>query len=307
MTPTHPIPWRLAQATAVVVLLALTGAFVAGRRDVLSIFWAVVVPLLPAVFLAVPMLWRNLCPLATLNHLTGDRVGTTVPAARMSRTLEWLGIGLLFGLVPLRHLLLNTIPLAMVVLIVVIGALTLVAGMVWPVRAGFCNGLCPVRPVETLYGQRPFATLPRARCQPCTLCVERGCLDLWEGKAVAQLLGQDRRTLAWLTQPFGVFTIAFPGLVLGYFLTADGDPWVTVYGMTLGLAAGSAILLGSLVALTRLPRRTTTMVLGALAFGLYYWFAAPAFAEAVHLPGGPWPVRGTAAILLLGWVRPHGE
>ena len=166
---------------------------------------------------------------------------------------------------------------------------------------------CPVRPVEALYGQHTLATIPRTRCQPCTHCVTRGCLDLWEDKTVAQLLGPVRRTAAWLTEPFGVFAIAFPGLVLGYFLTADGDPWTTVYGTTLGLAAVSAVVFGTVISVAHAPRRLATMLLGALAFGLYYWYAAPGLAEAVHLPGGPWPVRATAAVLLLTWVRaPRG-
>jgi hypothetical protein len=271
----------------------------------LDIFWKIVVPILPASFLVAPMLWRNVCPLATMNQWTGKRSARAAPSPAAARALQWSGIAVLFVLVPFRHVVLNTMPLGMLALIAVVGVLALAAGRVWPVRSGFCNGLCPVRPVETLYGQRPLAAVPRARCQDCTLCVKSGCLDLWGAKTAPHLLGRQRRGMRWMLEPFGFFTIAFPGLVLAYFLTQDTTPWPTAYGLVLVLATASATLVGALIATLGIPPRIATPALAAVAFGLYYWFAAPGFGEAVHLPGGPWPVRTVAGLLLVGWVLPR--
>lgn len=307
MTKIRTIPtfWWLARGTALVGLGALAAALALQRQDVLDFFWKTVIPILPASFLLAPMLWRNVCPLATMNHWTGDRRDRATPSPAAATALQWSGIALLFVLVPFRHVVLNTMPLGMLALIAVIGVLTLAAGSVWPVRAGFCNGLCPVRPVETLYGQRPLAVVPRARCEDCTLCVKSGCLDLWGAKTAQHLLGPQRRSMRWMLEPFGFFTIAFPGLVLAYFLTKDTTSWPTVYGFVLGLAATSATLLGALIATLRIPSRIATPALAAVAFGLYYWFAAPGFGEAVHLPGGPWPVRAVAGLLLIVWILPR--
>ena len=89
------------------------------------------------------------------------------------------------------------------------------------------------------------------------------------------------------------------------FLTEDANPWSTVYGLVLVLAATSAMLLGALIATLRIPPRIATPALAAVAFGLYYWFAAPGFAEAVQLPGGPWPVRAVAGLLLIVGILPR--
>lgn len=296
--------WRLAQGVGVAVLAIFGMALALGRRDVLDVFWTIVIPVLPASFLIAPMLWRNVCPLATLNHWTGDRAGREPPSPATLRRLQWGGIALLFVLVPLRHVVLNTIPVGMLALVGVVGAVVLVAGRGWAVRAGFCNGLCPVRPVELLYGQRALVTVPRARCATCALCVPVGCIDVWGGRTMPRLL-ESRNGMRWFTEPFGFFTLAFPGLVLAYFLTDDLTRWSTVYGLTLLLSAASTAILGGLLTLLRLSRATATAALGAIAFGLYYWYAAPGLAEAVRLPGGPWPVRATAALLLGAWVLPR--
>ena len=88
-------------------------------------------------------------------------------------------------------------------------------------KAGFCNSICPVLPVERLYGQAPLATLSNPRCPDCTLCTPRGCIDLSPSKSVAQTFGPVRRSQAWLFTSFGVFAGSFPGFVLGYFTWQD--------------------------------------------------------------------------------------
>jgi hypothetical protein len=305
MRTTLSLPWRLAQGTAVVVLAAFVAALALDRRDVLDVFWMIVIPVLPASFLVAPMLWRNVCPLATINHWTGDRTGRQPPSPQTLRMLQWTGIALLFVLVPLRHVVLNTIPVGMLALVAVVGVIVLLAGVRWAVRAGFCNGLCPVRPVELLYGQRPLVDVPRARCATCVLCVPVGCPDVWRARTMPRLI-DNHASRPWFTEPFGFFTLAFPGLVLAYFLTTDLTPWTTVYGLMLVLVAASVMTLGGLIALLKPSRALATAVLAALAFGLYYWYAAPGFAEAIRLPGGPWPVRTVAGLLLLVWVVPRG-
>ena len=56
-----PPLWRAAQSLGVVLTLVLLGAFVLMPDVSLHLLWDMVIPLLPAVFLVNPMIWRNVC------------------------------------------------------------------------------------------------------------------------------------------------------------------------------------------------------------------------------------------------------
>ena len=99
------------------------------RAD-LGLLWNVAIPVLPAVFLVNPMLWRNACPLATLNKATGDRFGTRQLLGAGTRAGA-LGIVLLFVMVPARRFLFNTDGIALAVTIVLVATLALVAGFLY--------------------------------------------------------------------------------------------------------------------------------------------------------------------------------
>ena len=60
--------WRAVRVVSVATLAAIVVAAVAAPSNTLTLFWGVLVPLLPLVFLVVPGAWRNVCPLAALNQ-----------------------------------------------------------------------------------------------------------------------------------------------------------------------------------------------------------------------------------------------
>ena len=285
---------------AQMVALAGTAALVVGLvlrpAMALHLLWDMIIPLLPAVFLINPMLWRNVCPLATLNTIAGERVG----GARLEGPLlhgAWaVGIILLLTLVPARRFLFNADGPALALTITGVAGMAVAGGTRYARRAGFCNAICPVLPVEKLYGQFPIVPVRGARCQDCVLCTPVGCTDLAGAKTMAQTLGPSRRSAGWLATPFGAFAVAFPGLVVGYFTTANGAPSTaaSVYLHVLGWSAGSAAVLGALILAVRAPARWAMPLLGALAFGLYYWLAAPGLSRAYGV--GP---AGTVIVRLL--------
>ena len=63
--------WKLAQFSGVVLTAVLLAGLLREPELTLKILWNAVVPLLPAVFLLQPEIWRNACPLATLNVVSG--------------------------------------------------------------------------------------------------------------------------------------------------------------------------------------------------------------------------------------------
>lgn len=292
--------WAAGRHAALLGLVALVATLFLAPAPALRTLWYVAVPLLPASFFITPALWRGVCPLSTLNAWGNRLGGTRELSPREGAILATLGLGLFYLLVPARHLGLNTDGPLLAVVILVVGAVAILAGAVYASRSAFCNALCPVLPVERLYGQAPLLDVTRGRCDLCTVCTPRGCIDLADGKALRQLLGAARRDHRWLTTPFGVFAAALPGFIAGYGLTPDlaAAEWPRVYAATLGGAAASWAAVAALVRATRLEAMRALALCAALSGILYYWFTAPFVARA--LGAGPAVVLGIRATAIAG-------
>lgn len=292
--------WKAAQYAGLALTVLLLAALFVQPERALHVLWEMVIPLLPAVFLVNPLIWRNVCPLATLNSLTGKRTVGRRMRPTLARGAWAVGILLLVSMVPARRILFNEHGAPLAATIVGVGALALVAGMTVSRRGGFCNALCPVLPVEKLYGQSPLVQIGTARCATCTLCTASGCIELAQRKTVAQTLGPMRRTSLWILTAFGAFAAAFPGFIWGYFLTQNGPASSTlqVYAIVALFAAASYLFVLALTMLFRLPSTVMLPVLGAVSFAAYYWHAAPRLAAAYGAPA----VAGTIVQLMLGIV-----
>ena len=270
----------------------IVGLFV--RPDItLDMLWYVLIPVLPATFLVNTALWRGVCPLATLNMLASRQRDLALTRGWTTKTAA-IGVGLLFVMVPARHLIFNTSGVWLGVTMTAVALLALGLGLVVRPKGGFCNSICPLLPVEKLYGQAPLISAPNPRCSPCTLCTAKGCLDLDPSKSLRAALGNSTTVRDWIRTPFGVFAAAFPGFIFGYFQVGDvaTSHWYVAYGIILSFSLGSLALTAFLAAALRDSINRLLPVLGALAVGIYYWYAAPASLAAFGLPGG----------ILLRWV-----
>jgi nitrite reductase (NADH) large subunit len=304
LKPANSPLWVAAQGGGVVLTGVLVVALFVRPAPTLHVLWDMVVPLLPAVFLVNPLLWRTVCPLATLNALTGERVGMQRLGAERIQTAWGLGILLLAMLVPARRFLYNTSGPALAITIIAVALIALGMGLVFARRAGFCNALCPVLPVEKLYGQAPLVSLRTSRCADCSLCTPVGCIDLASNKSVPQTVGRARRDGSWVWTPFGIFAAAFPGFITGYFTVANGDleTAISVYTHVAMYAAASYLIVSVVAHFWSAHTKTLFLMLGGTAFMLYYWYAAPGLADAYGAARlGPFVVRLTAAMLLTLW------
>lgn len=303
MTERARFLWSGARVTALVALLALVVGALVQPGATLPLFWNVVLPLVPAVLLISPGLWRGVCPVATLSMWTSRPEAPRI-ALVPSRSIDVVAVALLFAIVPARHLLWNQSGTAFIGLLLVVGLLALAAGRLGPMKAGFCNAICPVLPVERLYGQAPLFQTPNARCAPCSLCTVRGCVDLVPTKAVAQVLGPDRRNTRWLGTGFGFFAAAFPGFILAYGLTPDGplSSAGTVYGVMLVAVLASWALVTAVCVVGNVSARSMIPGLAAVSLGLYYWFAVPGLLTSLGFSGeGVVAVRFAVGLLLVVW------
>ena len=296
--------WKLAQFSGIILTVVLLAGLLRAPELSLKILWNAVIPLLPAVFLIQPEIWRNACPLATLNVLSGRRVGKRFIGPDAARRFGAVGIVLLFAMVPARRFLFNTDGSALAVTIAAVAVLALLMGFVFDMKAGFCNAMCPVLPVERLYGQRPLFKVPNAHCAPCTMCTGIGCIDRVQTKSVEQTLGTNSKSGRWLLTPYGAFAASFPGFVIGFNTTTDvalsaaGSVYAHVgLWMLMSYAVIAALALAG-----RVSGAVATLPIAGLSFGLYYWFAAPVVTEALVLAGwAPTAIRAVAFALLAVW------
>jgi len=200
----------------------------------------------------------------------------------------------LFLIVPLRHPVFNHQAPALALLLAGILGVAFVGGMLFQGKSGWCSTLCPVGPVERLYGQAPLFRVEHAHCGSCLRCTEP-CFDRKGSRAVLAMAGEQPgggRTgapgglLLWHS-PMGAFAAAFPGFVLGYFAVDPGGGLASIY-LHMALYSGASLL--TLVALqaTLGWRVGVAMKVGAAAAaGIYYWHTIPlavAAAEAVWVP-----------------------
>lgn len=297
--------WSIGRWSALAAVLLLLVWLVLAPAGALRVLWYVAIPILPAVFFLNSAIWRGICPLATLNEL-GNHLGSQrAPSPRVFLALSVGGLLLFHLMVPARHFLFNQHGPVLAGTVAAVATLALLLGAMFTVRSAFCNALCPVLPVELLYGQAPLLRMDRGRCDSCTICTPKGCLDLAGTKALPQLLGTSRHTMRWLTTPHGVFFTALPGFIIGYNRVADGSLASAglVYETTLGWSAVSFLLIAAAVRGFRLSSRLALALVAALAGVLYYWYAGPAIMR--QFESEAWLAAGirTAGIgLVLVWL-----
>jgi nitrite reductase (NADH) large subunit len=300
----RPEPWLVARWIGVALTVALLAALVLWPGQALHVLWDVAIPILPATFLINPLIWRNVCPLGTLNRIAGSRIGRRTLAVPDARLAWIVGIILLAVLVPGRRFVFNDNGPILAATIVAVALLAIGLGFVYKQHAGFCNALCPVLPVEKLYGQLPLIQIGNARCMSCGVCTPSGCIELARDKTVAQTLGPTRREQAWLRSSFGIFAASFPGFIAGYLTSVDGplSAALGVYAHVGLYAVISYAVVATIVWAYKLRAEVALPLLAATAIGVYYWLGAPALAEANGLAQGVVYIRAAAVVLIGVWL-----
>jgi polyferredoxin len=278
-------------------------------------FWKLIVPLVPALLLVMPSVWRNICPLAYLNHIghllrtqingkgydsSQSRLNLSKPGIRLwlSRYGTHAAVFLLLSIVPARIFLFNSAPRALLALLLVLMAAAFLMGLALPLKSGWCSSICPVYPVENLYAISPFlymdntlcadkvpASKPQMLCNGCT----RHCLDLKIGAAA----GKSRKAGTRWRPRRVVRTLinSFPGFLIAYWLLDSNSIMTEISGISGALISYAIFAIAMFVSfsLCSLARRSLykesksplatgkhiDLALVAASFNLYYWIAIP--------------------------------
>jgi ferredoxin len=125
--------WRCLRWIGVATGLGIGVAGLLRPAAALTAFWFVFVPLAPLLFLVAPGLWRNTCPMASLNQLPralGFSRELTVPRP-VSAVAPLISAGLFLAIVPLRRVWLDRQGQALGVFLLTMLALALAGGVIF--------------------------------------------------------------------------------------------------------------------------------------------------------------------------------
>lgn len=255
-------------------IAAIAGLFVFPKLF-LTIIWGILIPILPIVFFIAPGVWRNICPFATMNQIPRRlklNRGKKLPNALKDAGYT-IAIVLFVLAISLRPFLLNHSEIAIACVIFGMLFFALLGGIIFEGKSGFCSTICPLLPIQRVYGQTPFIPVRNAHCDPCVGCV-KNCYDF--NPKIAYLADLDEKEQAF-SLPRKVFIGSLPGLLLGYFfidvaLTAEYFDYFIEYMIYLLVSNG---LFFTLLALLHAKPFYITTLFTVASINIYYWFSLP--------------------------------
>lgn len=280
--------WRIFQVSFFMIGLGIFLALIFFPTIGIHAFWNVLIPVAPALLVIAAGLWRNICPMASIalspRH-TGFSKRRRLKVAWQGR-LNLMGVILLLLIVPLRHVVLDTNGPATAIALGLLAVTAFLMGRYFDWKSGWCSGLCPVLPVEKLYGAKVVRPMPNAHCGHCHNCV----IPCPDSKAKAHpLMEKKTRPHRWAGY---LVAGGFPGFIWGWFHVADYhgmEGWnhlLSAYGIPfLGLAVSLSVFM-LLKRILPAKREGLLINISALAsVACYYWYRLPALIGFGLFPG----------------------
>lgn len=279
-TKHRPI-WVALQAALLLVGVVLVGLLLFWPAAGIALLWNLLIPVAPALVTIAPGLWRNICPMATF-HMLPQKLGI----AQNIRMPEWgaaalglLSMILLFVVVPMRRIGLNVDGTLTAIMLVSAAVVAGVMGSLFEMRSGWCTSLCPIHPVERLYGTNPAIAFKNARCDLCEGC-SNPCPDSTP-EMTPTVTGATK-----LQQFLGNFLVgSFPGFVWGWYQVQDYAPdqvgtqaIITAYVWPLGACIVTYAVFKIAEHIFRHKdnaRAILHRVFAAAAISTYYWYRLP--------------------------------
>ena len=279
--PKHRPIWLTLQAIMLLVGVALVSLLIFWPALGIALMWNLLIPVAPALVTIAPGLWRNICPMATF-HMLPQKLGI----AQNIRMPEWgaaalglISMILLFVVVPMRRIGLNVDGPLTAMMLLSAAAVASVMGCLFEMRSGWCTSLCPIHPVERLYGTNPAFVFKNARCDLCEAC-SNPCPDSTQ-EMTPTITGATK-----LQQVLGNFLVgSFPGFVWGWFQVPDYAPHrvgsqeiITAYVWPLGACIVSYVVFKMVEHVFRHKAKARAVlhrIFAAAAVSTYYWYRLP--------------------------------
>lgn len=270
--------WRIAQFVVWLIGITLLILLLFYPSTGILLFWNVLIPVAPALFVLAAGVWRNVCPLATTNllprHFNLSRQKKL--SASQSGQLNLAAVIILYAVVPLRHAVFNTNGPATAMLIIGLAVTGIILGFFYEWKSAWCSGLCPIHPVEKLYGGNTIITLPNAHCTQCQNCVVP-CPDSTPNISPAASQKTNFHEISGLLIIGGL-----PGFIWGWFHVPDEaglNSWrsfFSVYQLPfLGFIITMAIYVLLINVLFKSYKNIIIRIFAATGVSCYYWYRIP--------------------------------
>jgi hypothetical protein len=282
--PTNPLPhrrvlvWRVFQVLVWLAGAAILFCLLFFPTLGVLLFWNILIPVAPALFVFATGVWRNVCPLATMvllpRHLyLSQRKRLTI--AQVGK-LNLIAVMALYILVPLRHAVFNNSGTATALLIIALASVGIIMGFFYEWKSAWCSGLCPVHPVEKLYGSNAVVTMPNAHCDKCMNCVIP-CPD-----ATTNLYSASPVKTSYHKISEAMIAGGLPGFIWGWFHVPDetrittAGTFISVYQMPM-MGFAVTLVIYSLLLLVMPPKHKLQLIsiFAAAGVSCYYWYRIP--------------------------------
>lgn len=277
--------WRIIQTLVWLVGLVILFNLIFYPTIGIHLLWNILIPIAPALLVVGVGIWRNVCPMATTSLFPRHMGFSKRKKLTIAQTgkLNLIAVIALFLIVPLRHAIFDMNGLATALLIISLGIIAVIAGLFYEWKSAWCSGLCPVHPVEKLYGLKNKLSLPNAHCNECHSCVTP-CPDSTSGINPLSL----KKATSYKIAGF-LMVAAFPGFIWGWFQVPDYsriigvEQLITIYKLPiLGLLVTSVLYL---ILKRFLQEKVLIAIFSATAVSCYYWFRLPALFGFGIFPG----------------------
>ncbi|MEJ2124214.1 MAG: ferredoxin [Alphaproteobacteria bacterium] len=273
--------WTIAQSLMLLIGVTLIGLLLFLPQLGIHIMWNVIIPAAPAIVTLVPGIWRNICPMSTFSLLPrnfGLSFRMKLPNW-LAASLTLISILALYGIVPLRHLSLNINGFTTAIMLAGAAGVALLLGILFEWRSAWCTTLCPIHPVERLYGFAPALSVKNARCTTCELCTAP-CPDSMPSASVptAGTVGFQRALADFLVG-------SFFGFVWGWYQVPDFHGQVGMNEILIAFAWPFGGALVSYVIYLAMKRSVSDSaeqqklllkMFATAAVSTYYWYRIPA-------------------------------
>lgn len=274
------IYWRIAQLLVGILGLGIFLSLIFLPEIGIHAFWNVLIPVAPALLVVSAGLWRNICPLASTSLLSrhfGLARNKKLKVSQQGK-LQLVSVILLLLIVPLRHTLLDTNGPATALVIGLLALIAIVVGYRYDWKSAWCSGLCPIHPVEKLYGRKSLFEMPNAHCKSCVNCVSI-CPD--SSPSSRSLSKKKKISIRKLAE--NLMVGGFPGYVWGWFHVQDysnGEGWnhlISTYAYPfISMAITLILFLTMKKMLDKKYQKILINLFAAAAVSIYYWYRLPA-------------------------------
>ncbi len=276
ITPRVPVGlWLVLRVATLVGTFALAALLILAPQLGLRLFWGLMIPLVPALLVVAPGLWRQVCPMAFLNQIPRmSKLSAARDLPEVARTWAFtIAVLIFFVAVALRAPLLNQNGLIVGLGVLGVLILALLGGLVFKGRSGWCGTFCPLGPIQRDYGQAPVLVVRNGYCDTCVGC-QKNCYDFNPRAAIfGDIYDEDPRYAGQRR----FFMAMMPGMILGYFLQ-DQHPAYGAHLHALVLIAATCASVGAYQLLTSFlgvtPFRAANLF-ACLALIAFYAFAVP--------------------------------